>query len=274
MTLRPALGLWAAALVMTAAGATPAAAQLYPALPQRYLLTTDARDERAVWVNPAGLARRPEASLGADLSADHDAGALRVTQFGIAFLSRNLGFGWKRDRYPGGTAANSYAVGAGSGDELLSGGVVRRWNQGGEGAWDLALRGRATPLLDVSLVWRDIGSPTVRDTVYRSRLVPAAAVRLAGGRILAGVEGDVAPNLGSVRQVRAGATLSIGPVVVSFRGAFGGSAADRGFAVAIGLEAAAYRGTLTGLAPSGAGGFRTFGASGALLAVATGPGRR
>lgn len=273
MTLRPALGLSAAALVLAAAGPLPAAAQLYPAQAQRYLLTTDVQGERAVWVNPAGLARVAP-SLGADLTADREAGALRLTQYGVAFLSRNLGLGWKRDRYPGGVAASSYAVGAGSGNDALSAGVVRRWNQGGEGAWDLALRGRATPTLELSVVWRDLGSPLVRDSVYRSRLVPAAGLRLAGGRFLAGVEGDVAPDFASVRQLRAGATLVLGAFTVSVRGAFGGSAADRGLAIAIGLEGASFRSAFLALAPAGAGGIRTLGAGGALLAAPGGLRRR
>jgi hypothetical protein len=270
VTLRLALGPWAAALVMAAAGVRPAAAQLYPALAQRYLLTTDVRDERAIWVNPAGLARRVEASLAADVSAERDVGTLRVVQYGISFMSRNLGFGWKRDRYPGGAGASTYAVAAGMGDDALGAGVLRRWNQGGEGSWDLALRGHATGTIDLSLVWRDIGSPVVRDTVYRSRLVPAAGLRLAGGRFLAGVEEDVAPNLRSLGQLRAGATLALGPIVVSVRGAFAGAAAERGFALAIGLEGASYHGALVGLVPSGSAGIRTIGASGALVAA---PGR-
>jgi hypothetical protein len=274
VTLRPALGPWAAALVMAAAGARPAAAQLYPALAQRYLLTTDVRDERAIWVNPAGLARRIQASLAADVSMDRDAGALRVAQYGVSFMSRNLGFGWKRDRYPGGLGASTYAVGAGLGDDVLGAGVLRRWNQGGQGSWDLALRGHATGTIDLSLVWRDVGSPVVRDTVYRSRLVPAVGLRLAGGRFLAGVEEDVAPSLGALGQVRAGATLALGPIVVSVRGAFAGAAAGRGIAIAIGLEGASYRGTLVGLVPSGSGGLQTFGASGALVAAPGRPTRR
>jgi hypothetical protein len=274
VTLRPALGLWAAALVMAAAGARPAAAQLYPPLAQRYLLTTDARDERAVWVNPAGLARRVEASLAADVSADRSAGSLRVAQYGVSFMSRNLGFGWKRDRYPGGTGASTYAVGAGMGDDAFGAGVLRRWNHGSQGSWDLALRGHATGTIDLSLVWRDVGSPLVRDTVYRSHLVPAAGLRLAGGRFLAGVEEDVAPNLGSLGQVRAGATLALGPIVVSVRGAFAGTAAGRGLAIAIGIAGASYRGALVGLVPSGSGGLQTIGASGALVAAPGGPTRR
>ena len=274
MTLRPALGLWAAALALAAAGARPAAAQLYPALAQRYLLTTDVRDERSVWVNPAGLARRIEASLAADVSADRSAGALRTAQYGVSFMSRNLGFGWKRDRYPDGTAASTYAVGTGLGDDVFGAGVLRRWNHGGQGAWDIALRGHATGTIDLSVVWRDIGSPFVRDTVYRAHLVPAAGVRLAGGRFLAGIEGDVAQGLGSLGQVRAGATLALGPVVVSVRGAFAGASAERGLAIAIGLEGASYRGALVGLVPSGSGGPRTIGASSALVAVTSGPTRR
>ena len=274
MTRLPALGLRVVALEMAAVGPRPAAAQLYQPLAQRAFLTTGARDERAIWVNPAGLSRRLQASLGADLTAERVAGEVRLAQYGVSLASRTLGFGWKHDRYPGGSSSNTYAVGVGLGDDVLSAGFTHRWNQGGQGAWDIGLRGRATAGLDVSLLWRNIGSPIVRDSVYRDSFVPAAAWRLPGGRVLAGVEADVPGNLGSPREVRAGVVLTIVPrLAVSCRGAFSGSVARRGLVVTVELGDLPYRGTVAALLPSG-GGLGAVGLAGALVGEMPGPQRR
>lgn len=246
-------------------------AQGYEPLARRSLLTTDVRDERAVWVNPAGLARRPQANLGADLTVERVGGRTRLAQYGITVSSRSFGFGWEHDRYPSGSASNTYVLGLGLGDDVFSGGVTRRWNQGGQGTWDVALRGWATPSLGMSLVWRNIGSPVVRDSVYRDSFVPATTLRLLGGRIVAGAEADVAARLGSLREVRAGVTLALFERLrVSGRAAFSGRPERRGLAVLVELGAPTYRGTLTAVFPRG-GGLGALGASGALIGASSGP---
>jgi hypothetical protein len=266
-----ALGLGLGALLW-ALGRPPAAgAQGYEALARRSLLTTDARDERAVWVNPAGLARRPQANLAADLTVDRNGGQTRLAQYGLTVSSRSFGLGWEHDRYPSGATSNTYALALGLGDDTFSGGLTRRWNQGGEGAWDVALRGWATPSLGVSLVWRNIGSPVVRDTVYRDTFVPATTLRLLGGRFLAGAEADLSSGLGSVREIRAGLTITLlARLRVSGRAAFSDRLERRGIAVLVELGAPTYRGTLTALLPRG-GGLGAVGASGAVMGTPAGP---
>jgi hypothetical protein len=241
---------------------------LYPALPQRHLLTTDAFDGRAVWVNPAGLARRVEASLGADATFERQPGSIRLAQFGASVRSRNLAFAWVRDRYPGSSGANNYVLGVGLGDETLSLGATRRWYSGGDKAWDLAARGRLTPLLDLSVVWRNAGSPTVRDTIYGASIIPAVAFHLLEGRVVAGVEGDLATGLRSLREIRAGATCIVGTgVAISLRGEFSPGFARRGFAVAVTLGAARTRSTLVALLPASANSIQTIGFSTAVIAA-------
>jgi len=257
-------------LVLAVACPRLATGQLYPALPQRYLLTPDAFDGRAVWVNPAGLARRVEASLGADATVERQPGSTRLSQFGASVRSRNLAFGWIHDRYAGGSGANNFALGVGLGDETLSLGATRRWygGPGGDKAWDLAARGRLTPLLDLSLVWRNAGSPTVRDTIYGASIIPAMAFHLMEGRIVAGIEGDLATDLHALREIRAGATVVVGAgVAISLRGEFSPGFAKRGFAVAVTLGRARSRSTLVTLLPSGANSIETLGASTAVIAT-------
>lgn len=274
MTARRALGPCAVVLALAAADPPPAAAQSYRPLAERSLLTTAVRDERAVWVNPAGLSRSTQASFAADLTVERANGEARLAQFGLALSSRSIAFGWEHDRLPGGSSANTYVLGLGLGDELFSGGVAHRWYQGGQGGWDVALRGRATDVMDLSLVWRDIGSPLVRGAAIRDRLVPAAGFRLLEGRVLAGVEGDVPGDLGALSEVRAGAGVSIASrIVVACRATFSREAARRGVVVIVGLGGRTYRGSLVGLFPEG-GGLGAIGANGAAVADLAGPSRR
>lgn len=267
MNLRTGLGV-TATLVLAVACPRHATAQLFPALPQRYLLATDAVDSRAVWVNPAGLARRFEASVGADATVERQPGSIRLAQFGASVRSRNVAFAWLHDRYPGGSGANNFALGVGLGDEALSLGVTRRWYGGprGDQAWDVAARGRLTPLLDLSLVWRNVGSPTVRDTPYWASVIPAAGFHLLEGRLVAGVEGDLTTNLGKLNEIRAGATCIVGAgVTISLRGEFSPGFARRGFAVGITLARAGTRSTLVTLLPAAANSIETVGASTAFV---------
>lgn len=275
MRLRSALGAAAGVLLWAAACPRQAAAQLYPAQPARYLLTTDVSDARALWVNPGGLVRGLDASLGGDATLDCTGGALRLAQLGLLIHSRNLAFGWNHNRYPSGFAANRYALALALGDEALSVGATRHWYRGGlsTGSWDVAVRARATPALDVSLVWRQIGSPLVRDTVLRrwpASVVPAAGVLLFGGRLHASVEADLETGLSDVREVRAGALLALGwGLALALRGDFSPTLDRRGLAVALTWNRTASRTTLVALLPADAGSLDTIGAAGLVLATTT-----
>jgi len=274
VTLRRALGPCAVVLAVAAADPRAAAAQLARPLAERSLLTTAVRDERAVWVNPAGLSRSTQASFAADLTVERGGGEARLAQYGLALSSRSLAFGWEHDRVPGGSSANLYVLGFGLGDELFSGGVAHRWYQGGQGSWDVALRGRATDAIDLSLVWHDIGSPVVRGATIQDRFVPAAGFRFLEGRILAGVEGDVPGDLGTLTEIRAGAGIAIASrIVVACRWTFSRDVARRGVVVLVGLGGRTYRGSLVALFPEG-GGLGAVGANGALVGDLTGPSRR
>lgn len=271
--MRSALRLAAGALVWAAACPRQAAAQLYPAQPARYLLTTEAADVRALWVNPAGLARRPEASIGGDATLDRTSGTLRLSQVGLSLQSRNLAFGWSRNRYPGRSTASTYALGLGLGDDALSAGVTRRWYRGGRSAtaWDVAVRALVTPLFDVSLVWRLIGSPIVRDTMlhtWPATFVPAASLRLFDGRLRVGAEADVETRLSGVRELRSGAALALGGgFELTLRGAFSPSFGRRGFALALSWNRTRSRTTLTTILPADAGSLDAVGATGFLVSA-------
>ena len=170
MTRGRALAL--AAWTTLAAAALPgaAAAQFFPAQPAGYLLTTDAADARALWVNPAGLARRLEASIGADAAVERSALETRVSQLGATLSSRFLALGWSQNRVPAGSfgtgnaakpprTTNVFALGFGLGDPAFSAGAAKRWYRADAraSAWDVAARFALGARFEVSVVWRDIG---------------------------------------------------------------------------------------------------------------------
>lgn len=211
MSWRQALAL-AAGIAGTASATARLTAQVLPAPAARYLLTTEVNDAQALWVNPAGLARRLEASIGADIAADRfSGGSVDLSQYGATFFSRGLALSWVHDRYPGGGAVNAYAIGAGLGDEQFSGGVTRRWYRGlvSYSAWDLALRGLARNGMQLSLVARGIGAP-LPDSTYRPTLVPAASMVLFDGAVQIGAEWEIVTHGWRSEEIRAGGTAALG----------------------------------------------------------------
>lgn len=269
MNTRRALLLAVGVTLWSALWSRTAVSQLFPPQPARYLLTTEAHDGRALWVNPAGLARRVEASIGADLTVDRSGGTRRLSQFGLTVASRNLAFGWVHDRYAGGGRGDTYALGVGLGDETFSAGGTRRWRRGGArfSTWDVALRAAPRPALQLSLVWRHIGSSAIRDSVPAPTLVPAAALSALGGRLQIGAEWEVADDFSRTRLYRVGGTLAVWRSLLLTLQTDRALGSERGvLAVAVRWEGPRMRSTLFGVRPEG-GGALTAGAAGMLAAA-------
>lgn len=276
MTWRRALAL-ATGLAGSAAPAARLAAQVVlPAQPARYLLTADVADARALWVNPAGLARRLEASIGADIGVDRFAsGTSQLSQYGASVSSRGLAVSWVHDRYPGGSSVNAYAVGAGFGDERFSAGVTRRWYRGlvSYSAWDIALRTATANGAQLSLVGRGFGSP-LPDTTYRPTLVPGASIALLNGAVQLGAEWEVASHRWRSQEIRAGGTAAIGPALaLTLRADLAPDLKRRRIVLAVTWNPSQARvSTFAGLS-GGLSAVDAFGASGALVALSP-PSRR
>ncbi len=260
----------AAGLAGATAWSTRLAAQVLPAQPARYLLTTQVQDARALWVNPAGLARQLEASIGADLGADRfSGGSVQLSQYGATISSRGLAVSWVHDRYPGGGSVNAYAVGAGLGDETFSGGVTRRWYRGlvSYGAWDVALRTATANAVQLSVVARGLGSP-LPDSTYRPTVVPGASVALLDGALQLGAEWELATHRWRTQEIRAGATASLGDAfALTLRADLASDLKRRRIVLALTwspsqARVSAFAGLAGGLNEVG-----EFGASGALVAL-------
>lgn len=235
MTRRRATALATVVLCATVLLARGATAQSVVSQPQRYMLSADALDGRALWLQPAGLSGRPEASLSGMFTME--TGDAAVREYGVTLASRGLGVGWQHDRLPDGRSGDQWAVGFALGNPLIGLGVSRRWVRGAGSngtATDAGFRYHPTPGLRLALGWHNIGSPVLRDTVALELLRPAAALLLFGGRVTLGAEVDVETGPWSSSAVRAGASLPLPlGLGLSLRADFDGSFSGQGGALAL-----------------------------------------
>jgi hypothetical protein len=199
-----------AVLLAASAGPPPCHAQLPVPQPARYLLALDAADARAAWVNPAGLARRVEASIGAHLTTEFPAGSTELRQYGATLGSRGIAFGWEHARMAGGGGANTYVLGLGLGDRRLSVGGARRWYRAGDAAssWDVGLQATVGYAIEVAVTGRDLGSPIVAGVRRDATVIPGAALLLLDGRLRVGGEWVAPTGHPEGGVIHAGATLS------------------------------------------------------------------
>lgn len=171
----------AAAIVLAFAGV--AHAQVATNRAASYLVATGVTDARALWVNPAGLAARPEASVLLDLTVVQPGAKGRLGQVTAGFNAHGLAFGYQRDNFPTGVHGHTYKLALASGSGGLSGGVafaLYRGGTGGGSGWDFGLRYDWLPTVTIGGVIRNVGQPTVRGVRQVAAAVPAVTVRPAG----------------------------------------------------------------------------------------------
>jgi hypothetical protein len=154
------------AIVGLGAGAAPA--QLVPVRSRDYLFLTNVSDARALWVNPAGLAIVPEASLLAELTFERISGdPIRVGQYAVGFNSRGFSLGYQRNRL-----ADEKSVGilrTGFGVPFRGGALgiaTSRVSQDTTSSYELDVGIVFVPsvLLQMGLAVRHIGRPEVRSS--------------------------------------------------------------------------------------------------------------
>ena len=164
-----------------------AAAQVEPRS-RDYLFITGVDDVRAVWVNPAGLGRVPEASVMAEAMLDRSGGSVRLTQYTFGLNSRGLGLAYERDRSRDSVSVGVVKIGLGLPFPRGAIGVaMTNYGRGREQGYDLGLRYGVVAGLEAGLVVRNINRP--RLTFVESRL-PIVT--------MAGASWTLAPRLATV----------------------------------------------------------------------------
>jgi hypothetical protein len=143
-----------------------------------YLQVTEARDARALWVNPAGTGNMAEASVHIDFTVDDPGARGRLRQLTAGFSSRGLSFAYQRDNFDSGLNGHTYRFGlAGASGTLALGGAVAYYRGGTSGVgWDLGVKYGATPTLMVGAVVANIGQPVVRGLRQSAALIAGVSV--------------------------------------------------------------------------------------------------
>jgi hypothetical protein len=181
-----------------------------------YMFAATASDARAIWVNPAGLAVVPEASLFGEFvlqrPIDQD---IRLSQLSFGFNSQGLSFGYNRERLLNDSSNHTYRVALARALRLWTlGAAVSHFRSGNnDTGFDVGIRYRLLPSMQLGAVVRNIGQPQVRNDT-----LPLTAVAGLGWSLLPGflvVKGEaIAQNRlaesGYEMAYRAGAELSFG----------------------------------------------------------------
>ncbi len=181
-----------------------------------YLFTATTNDARAIWVNPAGLAVRPEASILAEFVVHRSADAdLRLSQFSTGFNSQGLSVGYYRERLVTDSSNHTYRIGIARALRGWAVGVSISHFRGGRNdtGYDVGLRYRVLRSLDLGLVLRNIGQPQTR-----SETLPLTGVAGLGWTVLRGMFVLTGETLARNRLIgsgydmnyRFGAKLSVG----------------------------------------------------------------
>lgn len=134
-----------------------------------YLSAASVDDARASWLNPAGLARVPEASVMAEVVLDRPpAGDPRLAQYTLGMNSRGISFAFARDRgsEAPGISIFRFGLGLALGRSGSLGWAVSLYRGGArdEGV-DVGVRYGLGREIELGAVVRNLSEPVVRDTV-------------------------------------------------------------------------------------------------------------
>lgn len=178
-------------VVLALTVAATARAQVASNRAATYLVATDVTDARAIWVNPASLATRPEASVLLDLTVERPGGEGRLGQLTAGFNARGLAFAYQRDNFLNGVHGHTYKFGFAVGSGNLSGGIAVALYRGGNGGtgWDAGIRYDWMPQVTIGGVIQNLGQPTVRGVRQETATKPAITVRPFGSILALSVQG-------------------------------------------------------------------------------------
>ncbi len=148
-----------------------------------YLHPSEVSDARALWLNPAGLALRREASVHADLTVGDPGSRGRLRQVTAGFNSRGISIGYQWDQFDTGSNGHTYRIGWATSRETVAlgfAGTVYRGDTKGSG-FDLGLLYAPRPDVTLSAAVANIGQPRVRGVEQPFTMTPSITLRALGG---------------------------------------------------------------------------------------------
>jgi hypothetical protein len=193
-----------------------AAGQTFAPRSMDYLFAATANDARAIWVNPAGLAVVPEASLMGELLVHRSPDAdLRLSQLSVGINSQGLSFGYNRERLVTDSSNHTYRIALARALQGWSVGFsVSHFRSGSnDTGFDAGIRYRVLPSVYLGVVLRNIGEPQIRsDTLPLTGVASLGWTVLGGALVLTGetLAQSRLDESGYTMNYRAGAQLSLG----------------------------------------------------------------
>jgi hypothetical protein len=157
-------------------------AQSFAPRSQDYMFAATANDARAIWVNPAGLATVPEASIMAEFVLLRPVMAdLHLSQVTLGFNSQGLSFGYNRERLVTDVSNHTYRVAFARALQAWTVGLaVSHFRSGfNDTGFDAGIRYLLMRSLQLGVVLRNIGQPQVR-----FETLPATGVVSVGWAVL------------------------------------------------------------------------------------------
>jgi len=223
--------------------ARPGAAQTRAPEVQAYAFVSELGGPAALWVNPAAAHFDRPSRLSGHISVDRpEDGDWSLGQYMLGVQAGYVSFGYRHDEFdmPGGYAqGDAYRLALGLVAGSVGLGVSRTWQTVGmaESSWELGWVYASASGLTAGLVWRDIGTPAVRDTVQYERLIGAFTFRPRRGPFAISLQADYQTDASEFRAFRVGGRFAFLRVLDGIASAQWDGAGDfEGFRIGLALR--------------------------------------
>ncbi len=185
-----------------------------PAL-HAYRFVSDFGFASGVWVNPAASGfNRVNRLLGHATWDRPEGDGWSLGQYLISLQWSIIGFGYRHDEFEeaagGFSQGDAYTLAAGFATSQSGIGFSRTWRTVGpaEGSWEIGWL-IASPQVTVGLVWRDIGTPTVRGIRRRERVVGGLTYVAIPDRFRISLQSDFLTRAGDFDAFRVGGRYTL-----------------------------------------------------------------
>lgn len=166
-----------------------AAAQSFQPRSIDYLFAATANDARAIWLNPAGLAAVPEASILAEVLVQRKPDAsTRVSQLTLGFNSQGLSFGYNKERLVTDSSNHTYRLAFARGLARWSVGLAVSHHRAGNSStgFDLGVQYIVARPIRIGFVLRNVSEPQLRlDTLPVTGVASIGIAIIPGTLVLA-----------------------------------------------------------------------------------------
>lgn len=180
--------------------------------PGAYSFVSGTGHGAALWVNPGSAGFNRAVYIMGHMTWDRPEGGDWATgQYTVGFHSRIIAFGYRHDEFQPGGQGDAYTAAIGVARDRNGIGVSHTWRAVGDaqGSWEIGYVSHRITGVSVGLLWSDIGSPTVRDTIRHERLIAAVTYRPPTTPVSVSAQGNYRLDGGRFNGFRIGGSLLI-----------------------------------------------------------------